>query len=178
MDKTDTREFWQRGPVDGVPSLLQPVAHALLQAVEEADRYTIDFPPEFLWKRPADVASVGFHLLHIAGVIDRLFTYARGEALNSAQLGELAAEKEVPAELIQPSALVNRLRLQLDKAITQLKNTPESSLTEGRTIGRKQIPTTVQGLLFHAAEHSQRHVGQLLVTARVVHANLKSLPSD
>ncbi|HEY9490173.1 MAG TPA: DinB family protein, partial [Chryseosolibacter sp.] len=73
MDKTDTREFWQRGPVDGVPSLLQPVAHALLQAVEEADRYTIDFPPEFLWKRPADVASVGFHLLHIAGVIDRLF---------------------------------------------------------------------------------------------------------
>lgn len=174
MDKTDTREFWQRGPVDGVPSLLQPVAHALLQAVEEADRYTVDFPSEDLWKRPADVASVGFHLMHIRGVIDRLFTYARGEALNAIQLGELAAEKEVPAELIQPSVLVNKLRLQLDKAITQLKNTPESSLTEGRTIGRKQIPTTVQGLLFHAAEHSQRHVGQLLVTARVVRANLKS----
>ena len=178
MDKTDTREFWQRGPVDGVPSLLQPVAHALLQAVEEADRYTVDFPPEYLWKRPADVASVGFHLLHIRGVIDRLFTYARGEALNASQLDELAAEKQIPAEVIQPSILVKKLRLQLDKAITQLKNTPESSLTEGRTIGRKQIPTTVQGLLFHAAEHSQRHVGQLLVTARVVRANLKSLPSD
>ncbi|HEY9489279.1 MAG TPA: DinB family protein, partial [Chryseosolibacter sp.] len=137
-----------------------------------------DFPPEYLWKRPADVASVGFHLLHIRGVIDRLFTYARGEALNASQLDELTAEKQIPAEVIQPSILVNKLRLQLDKAITQLKNTPGSSLTEGRTIGRKQIPTTVQGLLFHAAEHSQRHVGQLLVTARVVRANLKSLPSD
>jgi hypothetical protein len=168
---TDNRlEVWQRGPVDGVPALLQPVAHALLQAVEDVGRYTSDFPPHMLWSRPAGVASVGFHLLHIRGVVDRLFTYARGEVLSAEQLKSLAAEKEVPAVAIQPSFLVEEFRRQVDISILQLKNTPETSLKEARELGRKKIPTTVLGLLFHAAEHTQRHVGQLLVTSRIVYA--------
>lgn len=161
-------EVWQRGPVEGVPALLQPVAHALLQAVEEVERYTANFPSEFLWERPAGVASVGFHILHMRGVIDRLFTYAKDEALNEEQLEALRQEKEVPAEIVTASTLVDALRLQVQKAVEQLKATPESSLTEARALGRKRIPTTVMGLLFHTAEHCQRHVGQLLVTARVV----------
>lgn len=161
-------EVWQRGPVDGVPALLQPVAHALLQAVEEVERYTADFPAELLWERPADMASVGFHILHMRGVIDRLFTYAKGEALNEEQLEALRQEKEIPAETVSASALVEALRLQVGKAVEQLKATPASSLTDARMLGRKRIPTTVLGLLFHTAEHCQRHVGQLLVTSRLL----------
>lgn len=171
MTTNNTTEVWQRGPIDGVPALLQPVAHALLQAVEDVGHYVNDFPPDLLWTRPAGVASVGFHLLHIRGVVDRLFTYARAEALSEEQLKQLSAEKEVPAMAIQPSFLVDQVRRQVDNAILQLKNTPEASLKEPRELGRRKIPTTVLGLLFHAAEHTQRHIGQLLVTSRIVRAN-------
>ena len=159
-------EVWQRGPVESVPALLQPVAHALLQAMEEVERYTSDLPADLLWERPAGVASPGFHLLHIRGVIDRLFTYARGESLSGDQLQALAQEKEM--QNAPASALVEALRTQVKDAIAQLRNTPASGLTAARALGRKQIPTTVLGLLFHAAEHTQRHVGQLLVTTRVL----------
>ena len=165
MDPQDSREVWQRGPLEGVPALLQPVAHALLQAMEETVRYTENFPQELLWEKPANVASVGFHLLHLRGVIDRLFTYARGEALSAEQLKALSAEQQPSNDKLQ--ALVDALRQQIQSAVSQLKVTDENILLERRTIGRKQIPTTVLGLLFHAAEHSQRHVGQLLVTSRI-----------
>ena len=168
MNVNDQREVWQRGPVEGVPPLLQPVAHALLQAVEDAGRYTENLSGDLIWERPANVASVGFHLLHMRGVVDRLFTYAKGQSLTPAQLANLAAEKQIPQDKVDPAALVAEFRLQVGKAIDQLKSTPESVLPEGRTIGRKQIPTTVLGLLFHTAEHCQRHIGQLLVTARIV----------
>jgi uncharacterized damage-inducible protein DinB len=165
MGPQDTREVWQRGPVEGVPPLLQPVAHALLQALEETVRYTENFPQKLLWEKPSNLASVGFHLLHLRGVIDRLFTYARGEALGVEQLKALSAEQQ-PSDESLPT-LVEALRQQIQIAISQLKHTDENTLLERRTIGRKQIPTTVLGLLFHAAEHSQRHVGQLLVTSRI-----------
>jgi uncharacterized damage-inducible protein DinB len=165
----DTREVWQRGPVQGVPSLLQPVAHALLQAAEEVERYMEDFPKDLLWERPRGVASVGFHLLHIRGVVDRLFTYAQGQALTAQQLKELAIENaEASAGLGEPAALVASFRSRVLQAIEQLGKTSEATLVDARALGRKQIPTTVIGLLFHAAEHTQRHVGQLLVTARML----------
>lgn len=167
MGTIDTLEVWQRGPVDGVPPLLQPVAHALLQAGEEVSRYTMNYPNIHLWKRPAKVASVGFHLLHLKGVLDRLFTYARGEMLSTEQLKALSAEQEIPARPLAVEDLVEAFRVQVQIAIDQLKNTNESSLLEQRKIGRQQIPTTVLGLLFHAAEHTQRHVGQLIVTTRI-----------
>lgn len=160
-------EVWQRGPVDGVPALLQPVAHALLQAVEELGKHVARLPKEFLWERPGGVASVGFHLLHISGVVDRLFTYARGEALTPEQINTLNNEKETTVEA-DAKMLIERIRVQVDKALDQLRATPASSLTDPRALGRKQIPTTVIGLLFHAAEHTQRHVGQLLVTSRIL----------
>ncbi len=164
----DSREVWQRGPVEGVPPLLQPAAHALLQAAEDARKFTADLSAAQLWERPAGVASVGFHLMHIRGVVDRLFTYARGAALTPEQLKEVAAEKEVPAETVSPAELVDRIDEQVQKALAQLRDTNEDELTQTRLLGRKQIPTTTLGLIFHAAEHAQRHIGQLLVTARVV----------
>src|SRR5207237_6128851 len=87
-----TPEYWQRGPIEGIPPLLQPVAHALLQANTEIQDIIKDFPKEKLWQKAAGVASVGFHLQHIAGVLDRLFTYSRGESLTIEQLAYLSEE--------------------------------------------------------------------------------------
>ena len=94
------REAWLRGPIEGVPDSLQPVAHALIQAREEARDMLRDFPAELLWTRPGGVASVGFHLQHISGVVDRLFTYARGESLTAEQRDALAREGSPPAVLM------------------------------------------------------------------------------
>src|SRR5882762_699092 len=139
-----------------------------LQAREEVTALMQDFPEEYLWERPAGVASPGFHLQHLAGVLDRLFTYAAGKSLSKEQLAELAAEGRPGLKEFTVGELTDRFIRQVDKAIEQLKNTPEQELTAVRGVGRAQLPSTVLGLLVHAAEHTQRHVGQLLVTVQVL----------
>ncbi len=126
------------------------------------------FPDALLWERPGGVASPGFHLQHLAGVLDRLLTYARGEALDHAQLKDLAAEGAPIEGQSTVAELLNRFNIQIDKALDQISQTPEPTLTETRYVGRARLPSTVAGLLFHAAEHTQRHNGQLLVTVRVL----------
>jgi len=160
-------EVWLRGPLPDVPALLQPVAHALMQAREEVEAMTLDLPDDLLWTRPAGVASAGFHLQHLTGVLDRLFTYARGESLDTSQLQKLASEgrESVPARTCQE--LVADFNCQVDLSLRELRNMDERILTEPRTVGRGKLPSTVLGLLVHAAEHVQRHAGQLLVTIRV-----------
>lgn len=166
-------EVWQRGPIEGVPPLLQPVAHAILQVSEEVDSNLADFPVSLLWMKPAGVASVGFHLQHMTGVLDRLFTYARGEVLTATQLEALSTEGK-GSDNIDVAFLIDRLKQQVNKSIEQLKVTDEQTLLDRRGIGRKQIPTNVLGLLFHAAEHTQRHLGQLIVTARILQDEIRS----
>ena len=167
MAVTSQPEYWLRGPVDDVPLLLQPVAHALLQARDEVKLALIDFPEEKIWDTPVGVASVSFHLQHLAGVLDRLFTYAKGEQLSQQQLLYLAKEGK-QNETITLSFLIQYFDQQVETAITQLKQTSETSLTIARGVGRQQIPSTVMGLLFHAAEHTMRHTGQLLVTIKMI----------
>jgi|SRR6476661_882624 len=171
---TPTIEVWLRGPVPGVPALLQPVAHALLQAREEVQMLLQDFSAEMLSARPAGVASADFHLQHLSGVLDRLLTYARNEALSPEQFQAFEAETQ---PLTGPDAvqeLVQRFSQQVEKALAQLRATSEASLTEVRHVGRARLPSTHLGLLFHAAEHSMRHVGQLSVTVRVLKAETGS----
>ena len=168
MPTANLPEVWLRGPLPAVPPLLQPVAHALLQAREEVTEIMAGFPAAQLAARPLGLASVGFHLRHLAGVLDRTFTYARGEALSAAQLAYLAAEGQPPTHAGAAAELVQSFATQVDVALAQLRVTPESSLPAWRGVGRAQLPSTVIGLLVHAAEHTTRHVGQLLVTARVV----------
>lgn len=166
MSSEKQPEVWLRGALPDVPPLLQPVAHALLQVREESAAVLRDFPDALLWLKPAGAASVGFHLQHMSGVVDRLFAYARGEALSDAQRAALAAEGiqgDVSAQM-----LLDRFAQQVDVAIAQLRATEERTLTDVRTVGRLALPSTVMGLLFHAAEHTQRHLGQMLVTARFV----------
>jgi len=161
-------EVWLRGPLPDIPPLLQPVAHALVQAREEVDALMDGFPETLLWERPAGVASAGFHLQHLAGVLDRLFTYARGESLSEAQARALAAEGTPDPTLVIPR-LLDAFHRQVDRALDQLRCTDERSLTQHRGVGRAQLPSTVLGLLVHAAEHTQRHTGQLIVTVRILH---------
>jgi hypothetical protein len=144
------------------------VAHALLQAREEVEELMAGFPSEHLPIRPEGAASPGFHLRHLAGVLDRLFTYARGETLSAEQVRRLDLETS-PVAPETCGELVNVFRRQVDIALDQLRSTPVDTLTERREVGRAKLPSTVLGLLFHAAEHTQRHVGQLLVTVRLLH---------
>jgi uncharacterized damage-inducible protein DinB len=154
--------------VPGVAPLLQPVAHALIQARDEVRDIVATLSDDQLWVRPAGVASAGFHLQHLSGVIDRLFTYARGERLSGAQLTALSLEGEPPASGATARALALALDARVEAALVQLRATTEEELTAPRAVGRAKAPSTVIGLLVHAAEHTTRHVGQLLVTARIV----------
>ena len=146
--------------------MLQPVAHALLQAREEINELMQGFPDALLWERPAGMASPGFHLQHMAGVLDRLYTYVKGEQLDQQQLDYLSAEgRNVDVKLI---LLLEHFNKQVDIAIKQLNETDKEILTEVRGVGRANMPSTVIGLLMHSAEHTMRHVGQLLVTVKVL----------
>jgi uncharacterized damage-inducible protein DinB len=162
----DLLEAWLRGPVEGVPAPLQPVAHALVQAREEVEHAVSGLTSDQLRARPAGVASLVFHLKHIPGSVDRLFTYAQGASLSEAQRQALAAEKD-DAER-DAAALVASFKAGIDGALARLRQWPEASLAEARSVGGAALPSTVRGLLFHAAEHAQRHTGQVIVTARVV----------
>ncbi len=164
---TETREVWLRGPLPNLAPLLQPIAHTLMQAREEVVTLMRDFPEDKLWERPANVASVGFHLQHLTGVLDRLFTYARNESLSADQLADLAAEGKPDQTDSTAQGLVRRFDTQVDKAIAQLRTTDEHILIEVRSVGRANLSSTVIGLLTHSAEHTMRHVGQLSVTVRI-----------
>ncbi len=161
-------ETWLSGPVEGIPPHLMPVAHTLIQAAADVERVAGSLTIEQLWARPGGAASVGFHLRHIPGVVERLLTYARGEVLTDNQLAALRAEGEPGDPPVGADELLANVRRGMDAALDQLRNTRTEDLLEPRGVGRKQLPSNVLGLLFHAAEHAQRHTGQLVVTAKLV----------
>ena len=161
-------EVWLRGPVPDIPSLLQPVAHSLLQCREELQATLERLTPEQIRARPFGIASIGFHVRHAAGSLDRLLTYARGERLSVEQQAALAAEGEQDRAAETGTRLYAVFSDAVERALAQLRGTSEATLAEPRTVGRAQLPSTVLGLLVHAAEHTQRHVGQAVTTAKVV----------
>jgi hypothetical protein len=165
-------EWWQRGPIDGVPAVLQPVAHILLQVGESVDELT-DSLTETEWNaRPAGVASAAFHVRHMTGVIDRLFTYARGSALSDEQLAAMRREGEHLAAA-DVRRTIGDLHARIEDAVAELRTVDVATLGDFRGVGRAQLPSTVIGCLVHGAEHPMRHVGQLSVTTRIVRAGLE-----
>lgn len=163
-------EVWLRGPVPDVPPLLQPVAHGLLQCCEEVRAHLPTLTPAQMWMRPSGAPSIGFHVRHAAGSLDRLFTYARGEALSAEQYAALRTESDPDLTPDAATTLVAAFDAVIERALGQLRSTSEAALLEHRGVGRAQLPSTVLGLLFHAAEHTQRHVGQVVTTVRMVGA--------
>ena len=164
----DLPEPWLRGPVPGIPLLLQPAAHAFIMAREDVDAAVAGLTPEQLFVEPGGAASLGFHLVHLSGSTDRLLTYARGERLSDSQKAALALERTV-ADVRPPVAeMLAAWHGTVTSALAQLAATPEAVLLEPRTVGRAQLPSSVLGLLFHAAEHASRHTGQVVTTAKLL----------
>jgi uncharacterized damage-inducible protein DinB len=161
-------EVWLRGPLPDYVDELQPVAHSLLQVREEIQRVA-SLAPETLWARPGGAASIGFHLKHLTGSLDRLLTYAAGKPLNAAQYAALAAEEREGTE--SAGTLVRQAQAAIDRALTHVRTTPLCTLDEAREVGRDRLPSTVLGLLFHAAEHAQRHSAQIITTAKIIGAS-------
>jgi uncharacterized damage-inducible protein DinB len=163
-------EVWLRGPIPGIDPLLVPVAHALLQAREDVHALENDVRPGDVWKRPGGAASIGFHLHHLAGSLDRLLTYARGEMLTADQKAALKAETALGESGPPLGEIVNLVSAAVDRALAQVRETSRERLLEAREVGRARLPSTVVGLMFHAAEHTTRHVGQAITTARILSA--------
>ena len=155
-------EVWLRGPLPGIDPILMPVAHALVQAREDIAAAAAGASVADLWARPGGAASAGFHLRHLAGSLERLMTYARGEKLSASQLEALMREGEPGAD-----QLVAEAQAGIDRAVAQLECTPPATYGEIRPVGRAALPATVLGLVVHAAEHTSRHTGQFITTLKI-----------
>jgi uncharacterized damage-inducible protein DinB len=160
-------EVWLRGPLPDCIDELQPVAHSLLQVREEIEA-VVALPQEKLWAKPGGAASIGFHLKHLAGSLDRLLTYANGKQLSAAQRQALTDEGQSGGPAERPDTLVRAAQSAIDRALNQIRRTPLCTLDEAREVGRDRLPSTVLGLLFHAAEHAQRHSAQIITTAKII----------
>lgn len=171
------QEAWLSGNLEGIAPILMPAAHALVQAAVDIEQAGKSLTREEIWIEPNGAASFAFHLRHIAGSIDRLLTYARGEKLNAEQFAELAAEAKFD-ENVDAQSLVRATSERITEAIDFLRLARLESLFEKRVVGRRELPTNVFGLLFHIAEHTQRHVGQAITTAKVAHNQLPDSFSD
>lgn len=160
-------EPWLRGPNLSIHPIARPLAHSLTQVREDLDRWTVDLTSEELWARPFGFGAVGFHIRHIGRSADRLTTYVEGRQLSDEQMAELKSEMD-------PGALREELLGELDTRLLRCESVVEAldprTWFDERAVGRKALPATVAGLVTHIAEHSQRHVGSAIVTAKVVKA--------
>jgi uncharacterized damage-inducible protein DinB len=158
-------EPWLRGPIEGVPPHLMPVFHSFVMVREDLARYTEGLTTEDVWRRAGALPSLGFHLRHIAHSVDRLVTYLCGDQLSDAQIATLKQESDPGATLAELLADVNA---KLSDAERRIRTIGPGMLQEPRYIGKKRLPSTVLGLLVHVAEHTQRHLGQAITTAKLV----------
>lgn len=163
----DLPEPWLRGPLNGVHTVVAAALRALEQAGEDLARHTAGLSADQIWAQPHGLTPLGFHLRHIAGSIDRLSTYLRGEQLSDAQLDWLRAEAE-PG--MNRDELLRSVEDALERAAALLRTVDPGALGEPRQVGRQRLPTTVAGLVVHIAEHTQRHVGQAIAAAKLVRA--------
>jgi uncharacterized damage-inducible protein DinB len=158
-------EPWMRGTLTDVPPVQRAVLHAFELAVEDIERWCSQLSDEQLSSRPHELASVAFHIRHIIGSCDRLLSYAEGHEITADQLAYLKTELESHSSR---EALLVSLRRALDSYAIRVRAFNPEQYSEPRGIGRKQLPTTVAGLLVHVADHTMRHVGQAITTAKLV----------
>jgi uncharacterized damage-inducible protein DinB len=159
-------EPWLRGTLTEIDPVRRAVLHALELASEDAARWCDPLTEDQLFARPAALPSVAFHLRHIVRSLDRLLTYAEGAQLSASQLAALKTE----ADSATAEDLRTEFRTGLITAADRIRNIPPDHFAQPRTVGRKHLPTTVAGLIIHCADHTQRHIGQAVTTAKVVTA--------
>jgi uncharacterized damage-inducible protein DinB len=164
---TPNPEPWMRGPIEGVPFVVMPLFFTFAQVREDLARHTEGLSTEQLWRPLKNNAPLGFHLRHIGGSVDRLLTYLEGRQLTEDQLAALREEAQPGAEL---SAVLNELYAHLESAEQRLREVDVSRPDAPRAVGRLRLPSTVLGLLVHISEHTQRHLGQAITTAKLLRA--------
>ena len=169
MEANKLVEPWLRGTLADVPAVPRAVLHTLELAEEDLERWCGTLSDAELNARPAGIAPVAFHLRHIARSIDRLLTYAEGNQLSEAQLATMNSELHPGAKREE---LFTELNLALRKSAARIRAFDVARLNEPRAVGKKELPTTLGGLLVHVADHTQRHVGQAVTTSKVVVAQL------
>jgi uncharacterized damage-inducible protein DinB len=165
MNQVRLPEPWLRGTLSDVAPTQRAVLHALEAAKEDLERWCASLTEEQLYARPARIAPVAFHIRHIARSSDRLLTYAEGQPLSDHQLALLKTELDPGAA---SQALFDELNTGLTDAASRIRAFHPSQLSDPRSVGKKQLPTSVAGLLVHIADHAQRHVGQAITTAKIV----------
>ena len=158
-------EPWLRGPLPGVHPSIAPVLYSFQQAREDLRKWTEGFSAEEIWLHVQGLAPIGFQIRHISGSVERLMTYVVGGQLTEQQLSDLRDEMEPGASLDE---LLSELEQKLSAAEAIIRTIDPGTLDQRREVGRKRLPTTVGGLLTHIAEHTQRHVGQAIVTVKLV----------
>ena len=163
-------EPWLRGTLQEVPAVQRAVIHALELAGEDLERWCGGLSDEQMNARPPGLPSVAFHLRHIARSLDRLLTYAEGRSLTDEQLAALKTEMDPEA---RRDLLFEELHSALAQSMSRVRTFDAGVLEQSRAVGKKRLPTTVAGLLVHVADHTQRHVGQAITTAKVVRASCK-----
>jgi uncharacterized damage-inducible protein DinB len=159
-------EVWLTGPVEGVDPLLMPAAHSFLQVRQETAHLLDGLSIEQLWRAPRGSASIGFHAIHLAAATDRLLTYARDQQLSEAQAA--IAQGETTLTGLDTAEVLARVTSAMDAAVNQIRSTPRDILTSVRYVGRQRLASSVLGLVFHAAEHATRHVGQIATLRKIV----------
>ena len=165
MGRPGKTEPWLRGTLTEVPAMHRAVLHALQMAEEDLTRWCAELTQEELNAAPGGIASVAFHLRHIARSVDRLLAYAEGRRLSEEQLGSLKTEAEANAVA---EVVFAEFRDTLEQAAQRVRALVGADLETERTVGRQSLPTSLGGLLVHIAEHTQRHVGQAITTAKIV----------
>ena len=160
-------EPWLRGTHGHLPAVVRAVVHALELAREDAERWCGELSDEQMHLRPAGIAPMAFQLRHGVRSLDRLLTYAESKQLNAEQLAGLRTEMDAG---MTREAVLEEFRAGIDAAIGRVRRFAGANLEEARSVGRKGLPTTVGGLLVHCADHTQRHVGQIVTTAKALAA--------
>jgi uncharacterized damage-inducible protein DinB len=158
-------EPWLRGTHAAIPPVLRAVIHALELSSEDVEAWCAPLSAEALNARPADIAPVAFHLRHIVRSLDRLLTYAEGRQLSAEQLAALKTELAPHATHAE---LFSEFRQGIEDALRRIRFFAAADLDQPRGVGRQALPTTVGGLLVHCADHTQRHTGQAVTTAKIV----------
>ncbi|MGQ0732243.1 MAG: DinB family protein [Acidobacteriota bacterium] len=162
----DVQDVWLSGPVEGVDPVLLPAVHAFRQVRHDAASLLAGLTFDQLWQRPGRSASIGYHAVHLAGATDRLLSYARGEGLSDQQRARLKAEATT-ADL-DAAQLIARIESAMDHAVEEARRTSTADVLAPRAVGRQGLPSTVLGLIYHAAEHATRHMGQIATLRRVL----------
>jgi uncharacterized damage-inducible protein DinB len=158
-------ELWLRGPLEGVHPVVMPVFFTFAQVREDLGKHIRGLTREDVWRNLRGAASLGFHIKHIAGSVDRLTTYLEGGKLNETQMQFMREEGQSDADLDE---LLRLMDATLHKSEEQLKQVDPATLYDARAVGRKALPTTVIGLIVHLAEHTQRHPGQAITTIKML----------